>query len=131
MHWPSQQPQWFKPHLVAEWVERYGARLDDYRLPQGQAARQALAAQVGADGRTLLNAIYSADAPDWLRQLPAVETLRQIWLQQYEAVGSSEPMRWRELADQPPAAHHINSPTIRKHAMAASVPRNGWAIRRI
>jgi transposase len=103
-------PQWLQPRLEPAWVERYGARLDDYRLPQGQAARQALAAQIGADGRTLLTALCAADAPDWLRQLPAVETLRQIWVQQYEAVPDREPMRWRTQTDQPPAAQHIDSP---------------------
>jgi transposase len=103
-------PQWLQPRSEPAWVERYGARLDEYRLPQGQAARQALAAEIGADGRTLLTALWAADVPDWLRQLPAVETLRQTWVQQYEAVAADEPMCWRAQPDQPPAAQHINSP---------------------
>jgi len=28
----------------------------------------------------LLDAVYSADAPSWLAEIPAVETLRQTWL---------------------------------------------------
>ena len=43
-------PEWLKLQLEPACVERYGIRLDDYRLPQGQEARQALAAQIGADG---------------------------------------------------------------------------------
>jgi len=103
-------PEWLQPRLDPAWVERYGTRLDDYRLPEGQEARTALAAQIGADGRRLLTAIWAAGAPTWLRQVPAVETLRLIWVQQYEAVASDAAMRWRALDDQPPAAQHINSP---------------------
>jgi transposase len=102
--------EWLKPRLQADWVDRYGHRLDDYRLPKGQAEREALASQMGADGRTLLSAVYAPEAPAWLRELPAVQTLRQIWLQQYEAVPADAPMRWRALADQPPAAQRIDSP---------------------
>ena len=103
-------PAWLKPQLRAEWLESYGMPMDEYRLPKGQAAREALAAQIGADGRALLMAIYADDAPSWLRELPAVETLRQVWLQQYVVVDASEPMRWRSQEEQPPAAELINSP---------------------
>jgi hypothetical protein len=74
-------PAWLKPQLQAEWLERYGTPMDEYQLPKGQAAREELAAQIGADGRALLMAIYADDAPSWLLKLPAVETLRQVWLQ--------------------------------------------------
>ncbi|WP_223838893.1 hypothetical protein [Saccharopolyspora pogona] len=32
---------------------------------------------------TLLGAVYSPDAPGWLRELPAVEVLRVVLLQNY------------------------------------------------
>jgi transposase len=99
-------------------------------LPQGQAARQALATLIGAAGRTVLTALCAADAPDWLRQLPAVETLRQTWLQQYEAVADSEPMRWRAQTDQPPAAQHINSPYDPEARYGNKRTTHGWATRR-
>lgn len=120
-------PEWLRPRLQGAWVERYGRRADDYHLPKGEAAREALAAQIGADGFTLLHAVDAADAPTWLREVPAVEVLRQIWAQQYEAIespaGSAEApeaekagktavqtVRWRANADLPPAAEMINSP---------------------
>jgi hypothetical protein len=28
-------PDWLATHIDAEWVQRYGARADSYRLPQG------------------------------------------------------------------------------------------------
>jgi len=33
----------------------------------------------------LLDAIYAQTSPEWLRQLPAVEILRQVWVQQFYA----------------------------------------------
>jgi transposase len=103
-------PDWLRPKLDPEWSERYGSRFDDYRLPKAMAERQALAEQIGDDGRRLLTALYAADAPGWLREIPAVQTLRQVWLQQYYAVPAGEPMRWRGAKDAPPAGVRIHTP---------------------
>src|SRR3954452_4348366 len=56
--------------VVPDWAERYGRRLADDRRPLTAAAREALAAQVGADGRQLLQAVPAPDAPAWLRAVP-------------------------------------------------------------
>jgi hypothetical protein len=101
---------WLRPRLDPEWSERYGRRFDEYGLPKAKAERQALAGQIGDDGRTLLRALYAADAPVWLRKIPAVEALRQVWLQQKYAVPEGEPMRWRRKADLPPAGVRIHTP---------------------
>ncbi len=103
-------PTWLQAHLHPDWVERYGARFDDYRLPKREAARTALAEQIGADGGALLHAIYQGDAPGWLRELPAIETLRRVWVQQFYAATATTPVRWRSTADLPPAAQMINTP---------------------
>lgn len=103
-------PDWLRPRLHPDWLDRYGTRFDDYRLPKAEAARQRLAEQIGTDGRTLLTAIYDATAPRWLREMPVIRTLRQIWLQQYYAVAEDQPMQWRKWADLPPAAQLINTP---------------------
>ncbi len=79
-------PDWLQAHSDAAWVERYGRRVDDYRLPTTDAARQKHAEQVGRDGHTLLAAVTASDAPPWLRELPAVETLRRVWVQNFAAV---------------------------------------------
>ena len=75
-------PEWLRPQLDPTWAERYGPRFDDYRLPKEKAARQALAGVIGIDGFRLLEAIYAPEAPTYLRPIPAVETLRRVWLQQ-------------------------------------------------
>jgi transposase len=58
-------------------------RLDDHRLPKSKEARQGEGEKIGADGHELLDAIYSEDAPAWLHEVPAVETLRRVWLQNF------------------------------------------------
>jgi len=37
------------------WYERYGRPVENYRLPKTEAARQDLAATIGADGQQLLS----------------------------------------------------------------------------
>ncbi len=103
-------PTWLRHHLQPQWVERYAKRFDDYLLPKGMQARMQRVEQIGADGRTLLTALYAENAPTWLRQLPAVETLRIVWLQQFYAATPDVPMIWRELSDQPPARQLLHSP---------------------
>ena len=60
------------------------------------------------DGHALLTAVYDAAAPAWLRELPAVETLRRVWVQQYHLIEGA--VRWRGSEDIPPAAVFISSP---------------------
>ena len=90
------------------WGERYSHRVENYRFPKADAERKQLASTIGADGFALLQAAYAPEAPPEVRWLPAVEVLRQIWVQQY--YGASNPPRWRHEPDVPPAAQLIHSP---------------------
>jgi transposase len=101
-------PEWLMAHHQTDWVDRYGPRVDDYRLPEGKQARVAYAEVIGADGQQLLAAIDAADAPAWLRQVPAVEILRQVWEQNYRLAAGR--LRWRSAEEIPPAREYINSP---------------------
>jgi transposase len=101
-------PEWLRRMSPPEWAERYGRRFDDERLPEGEKERQALAQTIGADGYRLLEAVYAASAPAWLRELPAVQLLRQVWVQQfYREEGG---LRFRTEKEIPPAAQFIGSP---------------------
>jgi transposase len=92
-----------------EWVERYGPRALDHPTPTGQAQRRAHAELIGADGWSLLSAVYAAEAPDWLRQVPALKTLRQVWVQ--HCFRQDDTLRWRTAAEGvPPARLLVNSP---------------------
>jgi len=102
-------PDWLREHSQPEWIDRYGARMEDARLPKSERQRQARARQIGLDGYSLLSDIYAEDAPGWLRQLPAVETLRRIWVQQYYRTETE--VHWRNGEDGfPPSARFISSP---------------------
>jgi transposase len=101
-------PIWLKSLAPTEWYDRYSKRFEDSRLPRTVPEREALAETIGADGFDLLDAIYSPTAPVELRQLPAVEALRQIWLQQYYA--PTEKIQLRNEKDGPPSAVRIRSP---------------------
>ena len=76
-------PEWLKEVAQPEWFERYGARRASFRLPRSKEKREALAEVIGADGWYLLGLIYDEAAPKNLRHLPAVDTIRLVWLQQY------------------------------------------------
>lgn len=104
----SIDPDWVLRHTDATWVDRYGARAREYRLPKAQAKRRAWALQIGNDGRTLMTALDVDTTSLELRTLPAVETLRQVWEQNFRWVDGQ--VQWREHADVPPAGQYINSP---------------------
>ena len=101
-------PAWLRALVDVEWFDRYSQRIEEFRLPKGKAERQAYAAIIGADGAQLLDAIYAPDAPLYLRALPIVETLRQVWLQQYVVIDGQ--IQWRTAKDLPPAGQRIESP---------------------
>ena len=101
-------PDWLHAHSEPEWVERYAHRSEDDRPPAARGARRAFAETIGPDGITLLAAIYAVDAPIWLRVIPAIETLRRVWVQNYLCKEGS--VRWRIDEDVPPAARFISSP---------------------
>jgi hypothetical protein len=65
--------------ITPDWFNRYGMRVEAHRLPKGQEPRARYAAQIGADGFRLLDAIEADGTRRWLRELPAVQTLRQMW----------------------------------------------------
>jgi transposase len=106
------EPAWVQQHVPLDWYPRYGLRSDQTRLPKDASKREALARQVGADGYQLLAWVQTADTSPDLRELPALEALRQIWLQQYYrcTVPGLEALRWRTGDEQPPAAVRITSP---------------------
>src|SRR5207245_7867199 len=105
-------PDWLRAGSQADWAERYGRRVADGRLPTGKAAREAQAVAIGTDGYALLGAIYASGAPAWLRALPAVETLRRVWVQNYlyGADGDGGRAAWRADDAIPPASQFISYP---------------------
>ncbi len=101
-------PAWLEGQMQEDWVDRYGHRVEDYRLPTGKQAREEYAVVIGQDGACLLHALYAAEAPAWLAEIPAVETLRRVWVQNF--YWEQGELRWRDTNNVPAAGHCIDSP---------------------
>jgi transposase len=101
-------PDWLRAQVPPTWFDRYGPRMDSYRLPKLVAAREELAVIIGADGCRLLQAVDTATDLPWLREVPAVQTLRQVWAEQY--TDPPGPPRWREAKALASPAELIASP---------------------
>jgi transposase len=101
-------PDWLRAHVPADWVERYMERPSEYRLPKGEAQRIARAEQIGVDGSRLLTALYADAAPPDLRALPAVDILRQVWVQNFMVEDGR--VVWRQNNNVPPSGRYIGSP---------------------
>jgi transposase len=112
-------PAWLQAMAPLAWYERYGKRIEDTRLPQGQASRDAYAQMVGEDGFALLDALEATETPEHLRALPLITTLRQTWQRHYErasgeGTAQSPParssVRFKRNQELLPAAEAIESP---------------------
>ncbi|WP_223884689.1 IS1182 family transposase [Micromonospora craniellae] len=109
-------PGWLPTVIdVGEWAYRYGPRIDSWRLPASQAKRDRLTQVYGADAVALLRAVFAAEAPVWLAELPAVQTLRTVLVQNYLITTDGrgrEVIRRREADTDglPPARARITSP---------------------
>jgi len=105
-------PDWLQAWAPVEWYDQYGPRFDLYRLPKGDMARRTLAEQIGQDGFRLLNAVADAGDQPQLGRLVAVQTLRQVWLQQYWCDDGR--VRQRSVDQMPPVGAWIRSPFDRE-----------------
>lgn len=102
-------PDWLHAHAVPEWYERYGRRMENYRFPKAETQRSELGATIGRDGLQLLQTIDPATDLPWLRELPVLEILRQVWTEQYAKL-SPETICFREKKDLDIAGNLIASP---------------------
>jgi transposase len=113
-------PEWVKEIAKLEWFARYGRRFEQMRLPKEQAERDSLLVTIGEDGAFLLEAVRTAvESPTHsptiaqLQELPGVEFLRRMWVQQYwtevKEDGSAH-FHLRGDDNQPPGALRLHSP---------------------
>jgi hypothetical protein len=109
-------PGWLAQVIdVPDWNLRYAARVDSWRLPGSETKRTQLATTYGIDGFTLLRAVYAPEAPTWLAELPAVETLRMVLVQNYSRTidrRGREVVKRREadVDGLPPGRSRVSSP---------------------
>ncbi len=108
----SADPAWVQQHIPLDWYARYGLRAEGSRLPKDASKREALAASIGADGYQLMRLVFAEKISPQLRQVPAINIIRQIWIQQfyYGITERGVEIRWRTPAEEPPTAQLIQSP---------------------
>lgn len=102
-------PQWLRAHMQPEWLKRYGRRFDSYRLPVSNEKRLALAVTIGEDGYQLLQAARQEGALPAIRDLPMLEIMRRIWVQQFYWCDGEAHWRTKKKWGQPPAGKMIAS----------------------
>lgn len=102
-------PQWLGTFVPPEWHARYDHRVEETRLryPTKRNARPWSRA-MGSNGWARLRAIYSLSELQWLEHVPAVQTLRKVWIQQFEMVEGC--LRFRSDENIPPPSLIICSP---------------------
>ena len=121
-------PDWLQSWIPRAWFDQYGPRMENYRFPKTDSEREALAAQIGADGRTVLMQIDASRDMAWLNNLPAITTLRQVWADHF--TDPPEPPRWRTVKDLPATAEQIVSPydTEARWSMKRDVTWAGYKV---
>ncbi len=103
-------PDWLAALAPPEWFDRYSRPLedDDNGRSKRWSARIDDIDQVGRDGVELLLAVATPGDWDWLRHLPAVELLRQVWVQQFTITDGVVRGRGRRDGQPAGAIRHCN-----------------------
>src|SRR5581483_2495368 len=101
-------PEWLKGHAPIEWDDCDETRMETFRFPNEKSKQEDLADQMGRDGWHLLQMVFGEETMPWLREVPAVEVLRRVWVQPFWM--QDEQIHWRSNDDIPPASKLISSP---------------------
>jgi len=111
-------PDWLEQRIcVSDSARRYGTPVTSWHPPLSQAKRDELAIACARDGYALPEAVYDSSSPAWLREIPAVDVLRRVLVQNYTRVitgDGREVIRRREKEPEgdglPPGHTRIASP---------------------
>ena len=110
-------PDWLEQRIcVPDWSRRYGTPMTAWRPPASQAKQDELAIAYARDGYALLEAVCDESSPAWLRELPAVDVLRRVLVQNYTrtVTDGKEVIKRREKEPEgdglPPGHARIASP---------------------
>lgn len=101
-------PKWLAVNVDGSWFLKYAGRFETNRSPQTKEDMVAATEGVGRDGMVLLERIWLNSTPHYLRSLPAVEVLRQCWVEQFWV--DNEVVRMRHEGNLPPSPLRVDSP---------------------
>ena len=107
-------PEWVRQTAPDDWYERYGRRVEDYRLPKSADQREAYAQQVGNDGDYLLACLAQPEVPPEWQTLASVKALKLAWQRHYERTSEDPPdgsrLRWKSKQELAKADAAMESP---------------------
>ncbi|GHB74591.1 hypothetical protein GCM10010377_76340 [Streptomyces viridiviolaceus] len=105
-------PEWLSRVAEPDWFKHYATTAETSRFPKSRTKRDEVGLRIGRDGTRLLEAVWSSQAPEDLRTLEAVQTLRQMWVQHFHQVDGE--VRRRDPKDRPPGATCLVTPYDRE-----------------
>lgn len=109
----SISPEWLSQIAPEEWYQRYGRRIEDFRLPKAATKRDEYGQQIGEDACYLLACLEKSTVPEW-RNLAQIEALLLTLERHYEYEGEvptdSACIRWKAKKELPRAEKGIESP---------------------
>lgn len=90
-------PEWLQQIAPEDWYQRYGRRIEDYRLPSKPAERIAYGQQVGEDGDYLLKCLADSEIAAEVKALKTVQALEALWPYHYEYTNQEDGsiLRWK------------------------------------
>lgn len=105
-------PEWLQQIAPEEWYQRYGRRIEDYRLPSKKEERTAYAQQVGEDGDYLLNCLADSAIAAEGQALPTVQSLVTLWEYHYKRTDEEDGpnLRWKSNKEMTKKKPTIESP---------------------
>lgn len=101
-------PKWLYVRVTNGWLQDYSRRIEEYRLPKGEKARNEYGSLVGSRTLRLLTLIEADDAPAELKKLKTIKILRQMWDNQFEIRDGK--VQFRPAKELAPAGERFDSP---------------------
>lgn len=105
-------PEWLQQIAPDDWYERYGRRIENYRLPSKESERVAYAQQIGEDGDYLLKCLAASDVAAEGQALKSVQTLMSLWQYHYSHSEGEDGsgLRWKSSREMSAQTACIESP---------------------
>jgi transposase len=107
-------PDWLRQVALLDWYKRYERRIEDTRLPETAAERDAYGQMVGEDIYYLIECLEESDLPIQWRELPSIVALQLVWQRHYQVITDEatlfKQVRWKPNRELARAGEGIESP---------------------
>jgi transposase len=107
-------PDWLRQVALLDWYKRYERRIEDTRLPETAAERDAYGQTVGEDIYYLIKCLEESDLPIQWRELPSLIALQLVWQRHYQVITDEATLLkqvcWKPKRELARAGEAIESP---------------------